>query len=130
MLSPPANLYRSVQILTDIPGFIENKLVVNTVSKLKLVVKKCFKRYTRHLIEVLEKKFCANLYRSLQILTDVPGFIENKLVVNTVSKLKLVVKKCFKRYTRHLIEVLEKKFCANLYRSLQILTDVPGFIEN
>ena len=38
-------------------------------------------------------------------------------------------KKCYTRWTRLLIEVLEKSFCANLYRSLQILTDNTGFID-
>ena len=31
------NLFRSVQIVTDIPGFVENKLVIITFLKVKLV---------------------------------------------------------------------------------------------
>ena len=60
------------------------------------------------------------MYRPLQILTDVPGFIENKLVVNTVLKIKLVVKKCFKSQ----IEVSGKnsvRICTDLYRAAQTL---------
>ena len=39
-----ANLLRSVQIRTDIAGFVENKLVVDTVLKLKLVEYKVLKK--------------------------------------------------------------------------------------
>ena len=31
------NLYRSVQILTDILGIVENLQIINTILKLKLV---------------------------------------------------------------------------------------------
>ena len=33
----PANLYRSAQILTDIPGLFENWIVINSVFEKKLV---------------------------------------------------------------------------------------------
>ena len=34
-------------------------------------------------------------------------------------------------YERNLLfEVLKKSFCANLYRSVQILADITGFVKN
>ena len=72
----PANLYRSAQILTDIPGLFENWIVINSVFEKEISwLKSALRKKNTPLIWSFKKSFCANLYRSVQILADNPGFV-------------------------------------------------------